>query len=1432
MKIRSLSTLVASFCFTIPQPTNAAPVKPWEMATKLWIMLVTLTSSKEASPLYKSVRPAHESLFSFADFPSTLGAASYHRDISEELSVIDIPFSSDQHRRRTLEGAEAPFMTTIESNERRLQGHDLLEVGDGDYIFTDASRHVDESQGVVAINKAVSNGTVVWSQEIYGTDAALGSRLVPIDNQIFLVMAHVKDPDTENTNIIFTEWTVDEGGMQMYKSLRGVGSYHAKDILRTAERYFAILSMTDGYRQDGDFDIALTLLTEEFKHSWTNLIGGDGKKRAVSLLQNGFSDLFLLSNWFNDTVVGYALTASYTMAGSPRWMNLLGIGDDTKGQSLMISDDQTLLAMGLTYNATQEANDGWLAEWGFGGTFINASTFGTPADDHPLALERTDRGKVALFGDSLAFAYPDSQLFMLLLDTENYQITNQQTTYQPYNHTAVQLIKTTKGQLMTLSDREGAVILMSTPVEGSLFNGFGVNSFVQRSVQNPVIIPLSTTLSTPIVPSIRIHFSSVDVFLTDSNPCDYGGNTTLINILKGSTFEALYGTFETKDGGKVYVGRTSMGNQGSTNVLAIKADANNAVVWQKSLGGYLVEKVNFVYEEKAGLLWFIGYTESIGIALANIMIIQLDGSNGDIRYFNTKGGLGNERGYTMIPTGDGGHLFFSTTTSVGPGIQSLHIFKLDQHKKVVWEKVAGGNQKEAFGDDEGSQGNSAVYKTSFDTFRIAAQTNSSGTAGQEDALFLEIDDDGDLLENFTWGGSGIEKGFLAREGVNRSWRIGGTTDTSGRGGADLFFIEYSPTWQPRLGSTFGTFYEEVFYGFTDTYDGGYVFLFKAGYLLKVDPQQSSMMWSHRYSGEVEGVWYDVREAADQKLSLAGYTSETGGAKNGWIVDIDHLGQTVGDCLETRSISFVRLNITGSTRSSADLSYESVSMQMLITPTEDLLMQVFHTYAPTAHPTVAPSASPSFSPSIAPSIAPSLTPSARPSKGPSLPPTSAPSSPPSPHPTDLPSLPPTPRPTREPTTKPSLLPTNSPSHDPSHNPTIPPTHRPTFSPSLMPTPSPTTLPTHGPTHNLPPQIINKVAPQIFKAGTPLEFALNRTFVDPEGEKLTITATLPSHDGSSVLPSWLHFIPKPDGGVFVGTPQEEDVNFYWILVTAKDPRENENTLHISLQIKSASVESDDTLSTSAPVESEDALSAPVSDPAFPPTLTIIFVVTGSLCCLIIVGISLFYYCKKRKNDLDDSSFSAISLGIKKPRSSFGQGYYDQTKNSPNSPGYTIPKNGAHQGEPSLYPVDSKDKPSLKGTPVNCDSGNTYEAVEVNDEKEEEKREMIEEEENSKKSLTRKLTEELINIGAIHEILPKKDDKSEKLVLISKNLKEISEEDEEEEEEFSYTGNNVEETSTQTMIKHESGTEEDDDYNILNGIISNKDDTTPGKSDVFQD
>jgi hypothetical protein len=212
-------------------------------------------------------------------------------------------------------------------------------------------------------------------------------------------------------------------------------------------------------------------------------------------------------------------------------------------------------------------------------------------------------------------------------------------------------------------------------------------------------------------PSIQFN---TDIWLIKTNR---NGNIEWNKKYGGTDGENAFWVEQTSDGGYIFVGATrSFGNSNDTDIWLIKTSELGDTIWTRTFGE-LGEDVGFsVRQTKDGGYIICGVTESVGAGEGDGWILKTN-ANGDTTWTKVFGGYSADYLNCIQQTIDGGYIATGFTYSYGQGMSDVWIVKLDSNGRLVWEKTLGGM------DDDGA---SYANKTKDGGYVIVGATNSLG----------------------------------------------------------------------------------------------------------------------------------------------------------------------------------------------------------------------------------------------------------------------------------------------------------------------------------------------------------------------------------------------------------------------------------------------------------------------------------------------------------------------------------------------------------------------------------------------------------------------------------------------------------------------------------------------------------------------------------
>jgi hypothetical protein len=253
----------------------------------------------------------------------------------------------------------------------------------------------------------------------------------------------------------------------------------------------------------------------------------------------------------------------------------------------------------------------------------------------------------------------------------------------------------------------------------------------------------------------------------------------------------------------------------------------------------------------------------VGLIFPVLLLAQLT-------FERTYGGTGDDWGYCIRQTSDGGYIVVGGTSSFGAGQYDVYLIKTNADGDTLWTHT--------YGDMDWDWGY-CVKQTSDHGYIIVGMTRSFG-AGQDDIYLIKTDSNGDTLWTRTYGGTNIDWGYSVQQTSDGGYIIAGATKSFGEGlDWDVYLIKTDANgnalWTRTYGSTNNS---ELGRSVQQTSDGGYIIAGHTSttdndrdvYLLKTDANGDTL-WTRTYGSADFDRGYSVQQTFDQGFIIAGYT---------------------------------------------------------------------------------------------------------------------------------------------------------------------------------------------------------------------------------------------------------------------------------------------------------------------------------------------------------------------------------------------------------------------------------------------------------------------------------------------------------------------------------------------------------------------------------
>lgn len=353
-----------------------------------------------------------------------------------------------------------------------------------------------------------------------------------------------------------------------------------------------------------------------------------------------------------------------------------------------------------------------------------------------------------------------------------------------------------------------------------------------------------------------LHGQNPDMWVVKT---DSKGNFQWQRPIGGIGFDSAASIALTNDGGYIVAGYASVEggdvpwHYGSHTFFIAKLDVGGNLQWTKALGSTGNEKAYSVKQTVDGGYIIAGASTGNDHDVSghhgtlhtyDMWVVKTDPS-GNIEWQKSLGGTGDEIGYSVQQTRDGGyivaggsisknngdvtgnHTYYSVSEGTTLASQDSWVVKLGPTGVIEWQKSLGGT-----GDDIGY----SVQQTNDNGYIVAGTSNSingdvTGNHGLFDYWVTKLDVNGSIVWQRSFGGSKYDRAYFIRQDLDGGYVVAGAstsidgdvTDHHGNNTSnDYWVIKLNSSgtllWSRSLGGTSG----DLAYSLDLTHDGGYV----------------------------------------------------------------------------------------------------------------------------------------------------------------------------------------------------------------------------------------------------------------------------------------------------------------------------------------------------------------------------------------------------------------------------------------------------------------------------------------------------------------------------------------------------------------------------------------------------------------------------------
>ncbi len=314
--------------------------------------------------------------------------------------------------------------------------------------------------------------------------------------------------------------------------------------------------------------------------------------------------------------------------GNVQWAKTYGGTDWEGAYSVQQTSDDGYIVAGGTTSFGAGLSDVFLVKTDANGNIIWAKTYGGTDYDWAYSVQQTSDDGYIVAGETHSFGAGDRNIFLIKTDANGNII----------------WAKTYGG-----TDDDRAYSVQQTSDDGYIVAGntrsFGAGNY--------------------------------DAFLVKT---DANGNIIWAKTYGGTDGDEAYSVQQTSDGGYIMTGGTASFGAGSWDFFLIKTDASGNIIWAKTYGGTGNDWAYSVQQTSDGGYIVASYTFSFGEG-SDILLIKTD-ANGNVIWAKTYGGTLGDRVSSVQQTSDGGYIVAGWTLSFGAGNYDAFLVKTDANGEI------------------------------------------------------------------------------------------------------------------------------------------------------------------------------------------------------------------------------------------------------------------------------------------------------------------------------------------------------------------------------------------------------------------------------------------------------------------------------------------------------------------------------------------------------------------------------------------------------------------------------------------------------------------------------------------------------------------------------------------------------------------------------
>jgi len=276
--------------------------------------------------------------------------------------------------------------------------------------------------------------------------------------------------------------------------------------------------------------------------------------------------------------------------------------------------------------------------------------------------------------------------------------------------------------------------------------------------------------------------------------------------------------------------------------------------------------------------------KAVSVILLGLFLVSL--SHAQQRWERSYGGTGDDLGYFVQQTQDGGYIVAGTYDYLGTDPQ-VYLIKTNAFGDTLWTRTY---------EETGADWGNSVQQTSDGGYIVAGTTRSFGNGWQ--VYLVKTNASGDTLWTRTYGGAGDDWGYSVKQTSDSGYVIAGHTTSFGNGD-QVYLIKTDASGDTLWTRNYGGAGDDYGFSVQQTQDGGYIVA--GGYdYFGSDPQfylvktnaSGVTLWTMTYGGTGGDMGHSVQQTQDGGYIVAGTTASFGNSYQFYLVKTNAFGDTL------------------------------------------------------------------------------------------------------------------------------------------------------------------------------------------------------------------------------------------------------------------------------------------------------------------------------------------------------------------------------------------------------------------------------------------------------------------------------------------------------------------------------------------------------------